>query len=116
MPPAQCGVCVISVDLGNSDAGKVAAGRQTAALAAETLARLNEAGWAATWSLGPAVDPAWIETARQAEAGHELAILCNLGWYSVDNHRGCFSQQLSDRLQAAQASGYSPTTLALPAG
>lgn len=116
MPPAQCGVCVISVDLGNSDAGRVAAGRQTATLAAEALARLNEAGWAATWSLGPAVDPAWVEAARQAGAGHELAILSNLDWYSVGNHRGCFSQQLSDRLQAAQAAGYSPTTLALPAG
>lgn len=116
MPPAQCGVCVISIDLGNTEAGRAAADRRTTESAAEALARLNEAGWPATWSFGRVTDHELIEAAFNAQAGHELAILADADWYSVDNHRGRFSQQLSDRLQEAQAAGHSPTTLALPLG
>ena len=116
MPPAQCGVCVISVDLGISGAGRANADRSIAAAAADALARMNRADWPATWSLGPAVACEELAAALDEQPHHERAILAGDDWYSVDNHRGCFSQQLSERLSQAQAAGCHPTTLALPAG
>ncbi|HUY91244.1 MAG TPA: hypothetical protein VMV10_21075 [Pirellulales bacterium] len=116
MPPAQCGVCVISVDFGNSGAARADADLSVVSAAAAALRRLNQARWAATWSLGRGIDSEWIDSALGESLGHELAILADDEWYSVANHRGRFSQALSDRLEEAHAAGYSPATLSLPLG
>ena len=116
MPPAQCGVCVISVDLGIPGAGRANTDSSIAAAAGDALARLNRAGWPATWSLGPAIACEELAAALHEQPSHERAILAGDDWYSVDNHRGRFSQRLSDRLSQAHAAGWRPTTLALPAG
>lgn len=116
MPPAQSGVCVISVDAGNLGASRSSTDRSLVSAAAEALRRLNQARWAATWSLGRVFDAQWIGAAQSEFPGHELAILADDRWYSVDNRRGRFAQELADRLEATRAAGYTPTTLSLPAG
>lgn len=116
MPPAQCGVCVISVDAGRFGASGTHADRSLVSAAADALRRLNEARWAATWSLGRVIDAQWIGAAQSEFPGHELAMLADESWYSVDNRRSRFSQELADRLEEARAAGYTPTTLSLPAG
>jgi hypothetical protein len=115
MPPAQCGVCIISVDLGNSETSQALAEGRLSAAADEALARLNRAGWGATWSLGRAIDREWIDAVVR-QPGHELAILADADWHSVENRRGRFSQELCARLERADEAGFRPTTLALSSG
>jgi hypothetical protein len=108
MPQLPCGVCVVSIDVRTS--GK------PGAAAAELLRHLDTRQCKVTLSVDDAIDRDWIDAVRCDPTGHELAILAGKNWYSVDNHRGRFAQRLTEDVQRAQAAGYAPTTLALPAG
>lgn len=111
---SPCGTSVISIDISHEHGDS--SGRSTLALASEALARLNDRQIVATLALDGAVDSDWLEAEGENLAGHELAILADSNWYSVSNHRGQFAQGLSRHVQQARATGYGPTTLALPAG
>ncbi|HEV7224624.1 MAG TPA: hypothetical protein VGN42_18080 [Pirellulales bacterium] len=89
---------------------------QARGAAAELLRHLEGRQCKVTLSLDDSAERDWIDAARHDPAGHELAILAGKHWYSVDNHRGRFAEQLSQGIQHAQAAGCTPTTLALPAG
>lgn len=107
---SPCGTSVISIDISRQH------GESSGRLASEALTRLNDRQLAATLTLDLAADSHWLEAEGENLAGHELAILAGEDWYSVSNRRGQFSQGLSRHVQQARESGYSPTTLALPAG
>lgn len=108
MPQSPCGVCIVSIDVRTS--GK------PGAAAAELLRHLETRQCGVTLSVDDSIDRDWIDAARCDPAGHELAILAGANWYSVDNRRGQFAQRLAAGVERAQAAGYAPSTLVLPAG